>query len=71
MRLNISQEQSWPSVLYLISHKWVQYRFMRFVFQTTAGEILFCLDVSAGHFQKLFRAVMLHVHIINIIMYMY
>ena len=44
---------------------------MRFVFQTTAGEILFCLDVSAGHFQKLFRAVMLHVHIINIIMYMY
>ena len=56
-RLIISQEQSWPSglLLYLISHKWVQCRLFTQNPQL-AGQILFCPDVSARHFQKLFRA---------------
>ena len=51
----ISQEQQWPSelLLYLISHKWAQCCFSGQNSQL-AGQILFCPDVSAGHFQKLF-----------------
>ena len=62
VKLIISQEQSWPSrlLLYLVSHKWVQCRFMRLAFSELNsqldGQILFCPNISAGHFQKLFQA---------------
>ena len=60
MRLIISQEQSQLSglLLYLINHKWVHCWFMRIYLGQIpqfAGEILFCPDISAGHFQKLFQ----------------
>ena len=63
-RLIISQEQSWPSglLLYLISHECVQCWFSAQNSQL-AGQILFGPDVSAGHFQKLFRALYIYIYI--------
>ena len=60
MRLIISLEQSWPSGLLPLSLMGtVQVRetcfFSRQILQLVR-QILFCPDVCAGHFQKLFQA---------------
>ena len=49
--------KSSSALLYLISHKWVQCWFSGQNSQL-AGQILFCPDVSAGHFQKLFQVLL-------------
>ena len=56
IELQYNQKQSWPSelLLYLISHKWVCK--ICFFFPNKIQNLLFCLNVSAGHFQQPFWA---------------
>ena len=59
MRLIISREQLWPRGLVTsVSHKPVAKLVVLFYGQNSqfGARILFCPDVSAGHFQNLFRA---------------
>ena len=52
--INLTAASLVKGSLYPISHKWIQCWFSGQISQL-AGQI-FCPDVSAGHFQKLFRA---------------
>ena len=52
MRLIISQEQSWFSGLWRLA-------FFSLQNVQLSGQILFCPDVTAGGFQKLFQALLL------------
>ena len=59
VRLIISREQLWPRGLVTsVSHKPVAKLVVLFYGQNSqfGARILFCPDVSAGHFQNLFRA---------------